>query len=127
MSPIQDYLRHALKDIRADLKYEGIELVSVTESGVDPDDVFAVPSTITTSSTFFSGSLAWGRTIQNEDQASGTYKKADCTIVASLDEKDNIDAENAYLIVSGIELRPMNIQDSIDTNEIVISCERITK
>jgi len=126
-NPVQynRYLRKILKTIRDDLRYDNATLWTTSEIGVSDDDVFAVPTSITSGSRIFSGAIAWGPTIRYQDEAGGAVKHSDCTIIASSSEKSFIDAENIYLVADGIRLRPLRIIEATDTEEIVIHCERM--
>lgn len=121
---LNKYLRNVLKEVRIDERYITIEAWSVSKHGVNTNDAYGSPVSLSSGANFFSGSVAWSRTIQRESSAGGFYENSDVTIVASKDEKNNVTSENTYLVVEGVSVSVSRVVDATDTNEIVIYCDR---
>jgi len=112
-----------VKAVREDEYTEGIAIWEFTKSVTNADDAYG-RSSITSGSRFFSGSVAWGRTFKREGSEGGDKILSDVTIVCDHDEKDFIERDNVYLVVSGQRLVVKDTIDVLDTDEIVIYCER---
>ena len=121
---LNKYLRNVLKEVRIDERYITIEAWTVSKHGVNSDDAYGTAVSLSSGANFFSGSVAWTRSIQREDSAGGFYEKSDVIIVVSKDEKSKVVSENTYLVVEGVSVRPVRVVDATDTNEIVIYCDR---
>ena len=119
--------KRAIRDVRTDFKQLAVALWTVSKNDVNTNDIYGRATTITSGSRMFSGSIAWRDTVLRLDAPGGYYNTSTVTIVVSLDEKDYIDAENKYLVCEGIKLRMKDFAQATDTNELVISCERLNE
>jgi hypothetical protein len=117
-------LRTELKNIRIDERYVPIEVWTVSELSAATDDIFAVPTTLSSGAQYFSGSVAWTSTVQRQDSEGGYYPTGDVTIVASMTEKTKVTQENSYLVVEDVSVKMSRIVDAAETDEMVIYCER---
>jgi len=117
----------AIMDVRSDFKQLPVALWTISKIGVNANDAYGRATNITSGSDLFSGSIAWGSTIMRVDSQGGYYKTSDVTIVVSLDQKDDLDTENSYLVCEGVKLRMKELAQASDTNEIVVHCERLNE
>ena len=122
---LNDTQKAKLQSIRSNWKQIPVALWTISKTGVNANDAYGRASSITSGSSFFSGSIAWGSTIMRVDSPGGYYKTSDVSIVVSLDEKDKLDSENNYLICEGVKLRMKDFAQATDTNELVVHCERL--
>jgi len=122
---LNDSQKRAVRNVRTDFKQLGVELWTISKTGVSANDIYGRASSITSGSRMFSGSIAWRDTVMRIDSAGGYYKTSDVSIVVSFDEKDYIDAENNYIVCEGIRLRVKDMAQATDTNELIIHCERL--
>ena len=119
--------KNKLKSVRGLFRSLPCYLWTVSKNTINSNDYYKRPSTITSGSNIFSGSVAWSNTIYRQDSVGGFYKTSTVSIVISLDNKSNIDSENSYLVCEGVPLRIKNMAQATDTNELVIDCERLTE
>lgn len=126
-----------LKTVRSWFRPTPCALWTITKTGTLTNDYYKRPTSISSGSHFFSGSVAWTNTFWHKsnnretlyrtDTSGGFYKDSDVTITCSLDEKSYINTENSYLVCEGVPLRMKNLLQATDTNEMVIFCERLNE
>jgi hypothetical protein len=119
--------KNKLKNVRSLFRTIPCTLWTITKNTISSNDFYRRPTTITSGSHLFSGSVAWSNVIYRTDSAGGFYKTSEVAIVTSYDEKDYLDSENSYLVCEGVPLRMKNMAQATDTNELVIYCERLNE
>lgn len=117
--PLNQYQKVHLRSIRSDERIYGVTLWTLTESGIGGDDIYAVPA-ISSGARIFSGAVGWTNTVERSRSEGGYHELSDVTIVASLDEKQYLNAENAYLAVENINIKIDRMVECLDTAEIVV-------
>ena len=124
---LTQYQKDKLKSVTEDFNTIPCTLWTVTKNSVSTSDFYRRPTSTSSGSHIFSGSVAWSNYIYRQDSSGGFYKTSDVTIICSLDEKSHLDTENSYLVCESVGLRIKNMIQATDTNELVISCERLNE
>ena len=115
----------AIQKVRTAFRQLPVTLWTLTKNSVNANDAYGRPSSISSGSRLFSGSIAWSNIVLRLDSDGGYYKTSDVTIIMSLDEKDYLNAQNNYLVCEGVMLRMKDFKQATDTNELVVECQRL--
>jgi len=127
---LNTYIKNILKDTRNDFKQRGfaVWIYSTGAGGWISNDAYKRTSW-EKSAYYFSGSIAWNKSINRSDTQGGYYEKADATIIASMDNRSYFTGSGisteVKITADNINLKLMQLIDAEDTNEIVLYCEKL--
>ena len=131
--PLDPYQQKILQGIRIDEQDRGITLFtySSTGAGFNADDIYGRRIGWTESISFFSGSVAWPRRIERVGMEGGWVPDSDATITCSRDYLGPLGTGSGFkerfnhIIIDNVKFKPQRIVDCIETQEIVVYCERL--
>jgi len=121
---LKDYQKQKVKNVRNDTYTEAITIWELSKTPLYTDDAYDRVS-ISSSSRTFSGSVAWGRTFERNDSEGGNILVGDVTLVCDKNYESYFKKEDVYIVVNSVRLRSKRVTSILDTDEIVIYCERI--
>ena len=131
---LNPYQQKVLQGIRLDQQTRGVALVtySSTGAGVNVNDMFARRIGWVESESFFSGAVAWPSRITRLGREGGWTPDSDVIITCHRDYLGALGTGAGfkerfnYIKVDGVSFRPQRIVDCIETQEIVVHCDRLT-
>lgn len=126
---LDTYYQKVFKKVREDFNYSTVQIWHVTNIS-DSTDAYGRATTFASGGAAFTGSIGWGKTITRKNTAGGYYSVGDCQINASLDVKTGAGVftaldESIYLVAENVKLKIIEIVETSETNEMVITCEKL--